>query len=482
MAIPPPPADPSQLQIPPPPMDPSMLGKDPSMLGMAGQAIGQTLSQDLPGVGPVVGAMRGTLPNVLQTLSNAAGMPNNPFPGMIRGVGEALPKTGGDLALQGLAGPLTEAGGAIAAPIARKLVPSIVEAVTRFESTIVERAIARVSQVGRKMEGTALTDASEQAVGKLKEAVKGALSSVGKRMGSVEDAVAARSDKLVTTGDIAEKFSTNLAKAGYEVPGVRAGEVTQKLNGKTKDILADLNKRKLSFKDTLNLRRKIDDAVEFAKKGSLEVGTVEGTLLKQARKDINDRLLAIDPTFKKANDAYARVRQSYDLLHDEIFSGKDETINRRIAAIFKKGTAERKLIQRLDQVGGNTAAALDDLLDTITAQKFQPKVHPSISKAFFNTGGGPIANTAKLLMGEGAGAAVGHPGMAPLLAGATVGISSPKLNFRVIQASKQIASILSKLGLGGSKVVATLSAPAIHDAIIDHVMDQHLNAPIDSNP
>lgn len=469
-----------------------------SKLGIARQALSQTMTQDLPLVGKAVGNLRTNIPN---QLAEKYGMPGAIAGTAIGTAGELLPKTGGDLALQGLTGPLLKGIGFVTKkgliPLGRKVLPSLTEALTSIEAPIVERAIQRASQVGQKMKGVLDSNVTEMAVNKLKEATKDYKTLIGSKLKRIEDAVIKSTKKQIPIADIGDQLSKMLAGSGYKVNGYTEEAFAEKVPHDIGEILNGFNSLKsfspdiasnvesgmtskpVTFKAALNLRRSIDRILEQAefKPGSVTKDTE--AILAAIRKPLNDRLLATEPRFKVANDAYAKVMDTYRQLHDDVLTGKEETVRNRIARIFKKGSVERKLIERMDNMGKQAAGQLDDLLDTITAQQFSSKVNPQMTRSLKSTGGGLAARAmqiGQLSAIEGAAAYTGHPFLGPAAVGATAVATSPKLNFRVIQASKKIAQELMKLGLGPeSEIGLSLTAPKIHDAILNHAMDQHLN-------
>ena len=421
--------------------------------GAAKQAIGETMREDLPYVGRAVQAVRKDIPEYIAEKGGAMGFPKTgaAIGTAIGTAGEMLPKTGLDLALVGGAKPLA-AGAKMAV---RKVAPAAISAFTRIEKPIVERAIARPGLLADK---TLLApDKVEGAIKALADGIKAGRSSLGDRLSKIEDAVADRlPGRRIQVQDIALNIERRLSKAGFS----DAGDVKRALESRVRSIVDDFHNLQggkpastspivdafgkeiktsavkakptpLSFADGLNLRRKIDDVLEEGKKGLLAVPKQTTAFLTEARTMLNDRLKALDQNFRKANDAFANMARNYEQIELDVMGGKAETIQKRITNLFKKESVERKLLNRLDKSMSAANASLDTILDSITAQRFAPKINPMLVRAATQTGGGLVGNIAG---GAVAQQMLGGP-KALALGASILGATSPKLHSGAIRAA-----------------------------------------------
>ena len=128
--------------------------------------------------------------------------------------------------------------------------------------------------------------------------------------------------------------------------------------------------------------------------------------------------------------------------------------------MFGKGTLEHRLLQRVERTAQVAAQEMDTLLDVITATKFKPRVNPAATKAFFNTGGGPLFKIPVMAAGEAGAAAMGHGAIGPAALAAAMTGSSPRFNFRALQAAKAAQRVMDHLANASAKKRAAASIPA----------------------
>ena len=461
---------------------------EPGYLGMAGQAVGHALKTDVPYLAPAVQYMR-DLPFQAQEKMTEAGYPKigtalgmASMPSAI--AAEFLPKTGGQLALQGLIGPTLKAAGMVA----KKVGPSIVSTIDQIAPPIAKRAFERTEQVYSKLKTAANTEVIPETIRAIKESIKLARKSVGERLGLIEDEIAAQMPgRSIATHDLGQKLEQNLASKGFDISG-QTGDVSRRLSGTVKEIVDDFKNiqgaqpstagkilgpegqatitpaipgvsQPMSFKDALTLRRKIDDAVDYVGQESMKVGKQEEAILKTIRRELNERLKDIDYRFRDANDTAAETFENYRKLASDVMSGSEDTIQKKITNLFSKDTIERRAVEYMDESFTRASRKLDDVLDMITASKFSAKLNPSLERAFMHTGGGPAARamqlgTAAALGGE----AVAHGVTGPAVAGLTgaMAVTSPRLGIEAIYRGRQAYEALARPG-----VLPTLVSPAM---------------------
>lgn len=488
-----------------------------STMGAAGKAISETMTEDVPYLGKVARAVREDIPGFIaekagqvgasvekagqaiglpkagELVGKAIGTAGASTGAAIGTAGELIPQKGWELAALGAAKPLAAAGKAAG----RVAAPKLISFLTRIEPPIVARAIARAGEIGKKE--LMAPDAIENAIKGLGEGIKAGRRALGQRLAAIEDDVAERlPGRIIPVNDIASKLESRLSRAGFS----DAGDVERKLESKIGDIVNDFRNMQggspertmgvttkagghgvapistgkpildnfgnpilvaaekskplpLSFADGLNLRRKIDDVLEEGNKGLIAVPKQTSAFLMEARSELNARLKNFSGHFKNANDAFAKMAGNYKMLEDDILSGKPETIQRRITSMFNKGSADRKIVERVDRISEEAGVSLDTILNSITAQKFSPVMNPTVERAAFHTGGG-ILGASGVGGAVGAAAALGHPLYAAGVGGA-IAATSPKLHGLAIRA---FASPIGKTQIPGIARGATSAALA----------------------
>ena len=401
----------------------------------AKQAITETLTEDVPYLGRVAKAVRTDIPGAIAEKAGQLGMPKTGAAiGTAVGMaGELIPQKGWELATLGAAKPLGTAVKAAGATLA----PPLISFLARIEKPVVTRAIARAGELGKKE--LLAPEAIENAIKGLGEGIKSARSALGQKLGAIEDRLASTSLVKIPVADIGLGLSKKFVNSGFSVPPIwlkfireRPGKITSALPKEVTEILSDLGSKPLSFRDGVNLKRKIADIVDWDKSKLLGLSSKEQSFLKNAHAELNARLRVESPRYAKANAAFAKAAKVYDELAKDVLSGKPETIQRRITGMFNKGSADRKIVERVDKISRDAGTSLDTILDSIMAQKFQPVINPTVMNAATRTGGG-ILGAAGLGGAAGTYAAMGSPGAA-LAVGGALAATSPKLHALGIRA------------------------------------------------
>ena len=404
------------------------------------------LSKPIPGIGQVAELARETIPSKIAEVGGKFGFPKTAA-AVATGIstaGELIPKTLGEAGLMAVGGPIAKGIGRLGA----KAAPSIISALTRIEKPIVERGIARVSALGAKE--LRAPEVVEQGIEKLGKALVQGKADFGQRFARVKEALIERNlGKSIPTADIGARLEKNLASKGFG----GTGKIKRELSSDVTEILNDLKNKNLSFQDAVNLKSKIDDLVSFNVGVAPKTGDVEGAILKGVRREIDSRLEASSPLFKTASRGYAKVAKAYDDLSRDLLSGKVETIERRISNIFKKGSVDRKIVEKIDRVSEEAAGILDNVLDAITAQKFRPIINPGVARAAAHTGGGLMGPA----LGIGGTALFGAAPTALVGSGA-LAATSPRLAGLAIRGAKA----LTKPRFAGAAI--NRAAPAIPGA------------------
>ena len=179
--------------------------------------------------------------------------------------------------------------------------------------------------------------------------------------------------------------------------------------------------------------------------------------MKEAYDGVNTRLRAVNPRYAKANDAFARAAKVYEELGADVLSGKPEMIERKLGAMLRKGSAESKVVQKVDRISQEAVGVLDEVFDALTAQRFAPKVNPTLVRAATQTGGGIVGNVAG---GALAQQVLGGPTTMGLGAG-VLAATSPRLHTLGIRAfnAPMGAGAIPGLARGGtSAALAALRA------------------------
>lgn len=467
----------------------------PSTLSMAGSAAMDTLKSPVPYLAPVADALRTGIPGGIADVAGhisapieTAGYPN--VAAGIRGagalagtavgtVGELVPKTGAELAVAGLGGPALEGAGNVAADAA----PTVVSKLTGQSVPAAERAISRASEL---MNPTLLKpgtiDDATQALG---DAIKGARSAVGRRLGLAEDtAAAAHPGRILPTASIADELAENFQKAGFSADGKMAPgrDTSDPLNPEIQNIIDKLRNvaperllgpngqplpripRDLPLADAIDIKRKIYGLVSYDKSKLLGLGDTESSLLKDAANNLDDHIRSVSPELNTATDNFSRMAKGYDKLAKSAMSGNVDTVQKRLGRIFAAGDAERKLADPLATVGAGQAA-LDTLLDAKTAQGFSPVISPRLERAAMNTGGGVLgaAGVGGLVT---AGALKGGAPVAAGVAG-TLAATSPALNMAAIRAAT--------VPIGENAAVDALASPTSR-ALVTSPLLRRLNS------
>jgi hypothetical protein len=195
----------------PPPAAPQ-----PSTLGLAGQAVRETLKEPVPYLAPVADAVRDTIPGAIAETGGKLGFPKTgaAIGTVVSTAGELIPKTGADLAIAGLGGPALEGAGALGA----KAAPHVVSKLTGRSLPEAQRAISRAKEVmNPELIKPETIDNATQAIG---DSIKSARSALGRRLGIVEDTAAAKyPGRILPTQQIADELAGNLQKSGIAADG-----------------------------------------------------------------------------------------------------------------------------------------------------------------------------------------------------------------------------------------------------------------------
>ncbi len=435
---------------------------EPSTLATAGQAVKETLKAPVPYLAPVADALRTDIPGYIAEKGGQLGFPKTgaAIGTAIGTVGELVPKTGGELAMAGLGGPVLEGAGALGAEVA----PTAISKLTRLSVPEVERGISRAKELmNPELLKPETVDNATQAIG---NSIKSARSALGRRLGLAEDVAAAKlPGRVISVPHIGDELADNLRKVGYAVDGVGNGDIPKKLppdlqgivdkfrNKSSFDILGpDGNPlprppRPLSLPDALQLKREIYDMVSYDKSKLLGLGDKESSFLNDAAKNLDDHIRAVGgDELNAATDKFSRMAKGYDKLSKDALSGRVDTVQKRLGRVFRAGDIARKVEDPMATVGAGQKA-LDTLLDAKTAQGFAHKINPVLERAAVTTGGG-MAGAAGFMASR---AAVGGPkaiaGAAGLLAA-----TSPALHNALIRAAV--------IPLGQNAAVEAAASPA----------------------
>ncbi len=459
-------------------------------LGLARQAVKDTLHDPVPGLAPVADALRTGIPGAIAEAGGRAGLPTAgaALGTAVGTLGELVPKTGGELAMAGLGGPALEAAGAAGARVA----PTVVSKLSGASLPEATRAIGRAKEL---MNPELLKpETIDKATAGIGEAMKGARSALGRRLGLAEDAAIAKApDRVLAVGSIGDELAQKFQRAGFSADGVRVGDHANPLDPRLQSIIDRFRNiqaatpaspildrfgvplpgkppvpRDMALRDALQLKKDIYGLVSFDPKvkAVMGVGPAEEAFLKDAAMNLDEHIrtgAAADPALNSATDKFARAAKGYGKLAKTALSGQIDTVSKRLGRIFNAGDITRKVGSPLADEIGAGSKQLETLLDAKTAQRFAPWVNPKVSGSFENTGGGALGNILKIA-GAGAGASVA-PGTIPqkLATGAAIlAGTSPRL----INAGIRAAVV----PVGESAVVDAAASPAARAVMASPLM------------
>lgn len=422
--------------------------------------------RELPWIGAAAKYVRETLPGQIAETGGKIGL-ETPAALLGTGVsmlGEAIPRTEGELALGMGAGPAMKGLGlaakSVRPTILGKMAGIPIEAVKR----VLERPIASRSMADNEaMEGVMRTAT---------EAMNSARADIGERLGAIKKGVYARfPNARVKTSDLAHGLEEQLRSAGYAVP--KSGEEVayaaafdttrergqKKVSADVLQVLKDLRAgHEANLEQAMSMKSYIDDNVNYAAKEAMKVSSVEEGILKGVNKDLKKRIYVVSPRLGRAMNYASESFKAHKEL-SKIFGGNasPEAKERRILNLFKKGSAERRLLERADRLGGEAAGAMDKVLDAFAAEYYKPVLRRGVGQAATTAGAGAYGLEA--LTGKNfaspealAGAAVAAAATSPRLQGMAIraghAANAPLPGLSGLDPLAELAKLLAQYGVG----------------------------------
>ena len=135
----------------------------------------------------------------------------------------------------------------------------------------------------------------------------------------------------------------------------------------------------MDFGQALNLRRQLDDMIDYGVQGSQGLQKISGEsdrLLKFARRELDAKMkMAVPYEIKSewtaANRIYREAAKSYEQLMRNVVKGAPAETEAKLLKMLKEGRYDDELITASQGLGERTAKALDDLRDQIAAKEFR---------------------------------------------------------------------------------------------------------------
>lgn len=315
-----------------------------------------------------------------------------------------------------------------------------------------ERGASKVL-TGARMESGAAESALEGA----QEAVVTARRAAGKAVAKAEDAIieSGAADKIVDVSHITAKLSDAMEKRGFLGPDAQFADRDAKT---LLALLGRLDKADtwsfgpggvrrsggLTGKEAINLRRFLDDMVDYQPGTVSQVGKTSERIIKDVANDLRQIINTEFTELGKANAKFSKVAGIYEKYRkflggankpaDEIL-GDANAIRQIRNAMIKNPKIPREAVAEFDEAIEGSGASLQEVFDSVAAREFGPDA-PSR----------------------------GAPSNILLKGAAAVGFTSPQLAGTALKAGESVGRFVQ--GPGGERLtnVARLGAASLADA------------------
>lgn len=353
-----------------------------SMIGLAGQAIKETLKEDLPVVGKAVRWLRKDFPEGLAELGGELGHPKKmAAAATVFGTGaELLPATGGELAMEGLAGPALKVGGKIAGKVglgAKALGKEAVKRPTQLLGQVrgesFERLVGRPKEV---LEEISKMSDDPNRIKELGNAFKGALDENFKAAQTAYEDIISKQllenpkykgktfDLLQAVGDDMAKIKKDF---GFGQPNRFGASEREAQLFRDLDNLVQ-GQRRASAETVFNLQKDINRA--------LRNPAIEGTPLQAALGQVDTAMQTYlsksIPEIGKANDIYSGAKELQTFAKGTL--ERLEDLPGKVSSAFKRNTAFKDQLEKAADNVPKAREALEAMRDALAAQDFSPRI------------------------------------------------------------------------------------------------------------
>lgn len=177
---------------------------------------------------------------------------------------------------------------------------------------------------------------------------------------------------------------------------------------------------KMNFQDALNLRRRLDDAINYGVEGSngLQPLSSEGTrVLRSMRGKINKSLRDsvprdIRPMWDKANATFKEAADAYGELRKQVVGTTPRMTERKLMQMIQEGRYDDEVLSRATKLGESAARNLESIKDHLASNEFKRWL-----KGGFGNGMPLGLPTSPRLVGMGVSGAGGMSKLAEIIAG-----------------------------------------------------------------
>lgn len=250
-------------------------------------------------------------------------------------------------------------------------------------------------------------------------AIEDSVKQMGKKFRSIQDALAgfpgtrtAGQASSVNLKPALTSVMRDLERSGHALPAELTGYTSKikvpRLDPSSSDYQAvtkfigkvqKASKEGADFGEVLNLKRQLDDAVDYGIEGSQgiqKVGSEANRALKLLRSRVNLQLRAALPAEKRgewdaANSTYAASRTALDQLRKEVVSATPHQTLARVMREMKAGRSEMSVMGRASKIGEGAMQALQDVHDRAVASQFHRLLDGSAGAAAAATTSSPRA-------------------------------------------------------------------------------------------
>lgn len=148
-------------------------------------------------------------------------------------------------------------------------------------------------------------------------------------------------------------------------------------------------KKKLDFGEALNLRRQMDDAINYGVPGNQGLAKTSGELnraLRSMRQSLDNKMAEALPAEQKgawnaANKAYADGAKAFDQLSNEVVGKTPSQTALKVARAMRSGRVD-EVLNPGEKLGKAAEAALEELRKTVVAGQFERWAHGANASSF----------------------------------------------------------------------------------------------------
>ena len=313
--------------------------------------------------------------------------------GLAQAGAQMVPLTPLEAGAQMFGGPALKAAGKLAKPVGKVTGDILAELVAHVSSSTPEAVKIVFQKPGVMKKFRQLIGEAEQS--NLVKVIGDHISNLGSKIRDFERefsapllAEGAHAVK-VGTGEVADRISSILTDAGYSIPkeisGKEARLIDRIANVKEREELAGFlrvmkENPNMGWGDALNLKRQVDDAINYARHGGLSPrGDSAQHALKVIRSEVSEALASALPkekqsSWKEANLAYHEALKAFeDMGKNAVGTGPEKTASKLLNRL-KKGYQDIGINQKAAKIGEGAAKAIQDLQEQVAAGTFKKYV------------------------------------------------------------------------------------------------------------